>query len=216
MRSFRLLWTELNSIAAAPSVDDLLLSQLALSEPETDERVEMAIMRPAMNMRGIRSGDVGDRARNAIQVTATASVGFRLVPAQTPAHIREAVENHIRELGYHIVYSPPDYLQRREHAKIVELNWPDNGYPSYRASMDLPIAQEVASILDNLKDDPLIQLPTMGGSLPIYLIAQELDVPVLILPVANHDNNQHGKDENIRLQNLWDAIEIYSAVLTSL
>jgi len=40
--------------------------------------------------------------------------------------------------------------------------------------------------------------------------------PVVILPVANHDNNQHGKDENLRLQNLWDAIEIYAAVLMSL
>jgi acetylornithine deacetylase/succinyl-diaminopimelate desuccinylase-like protein len=56
----------------------------------------------------------------------------------------------------------------------------------------------------------------MGGSLPIYLIAEEIGAPVLILPVANHDNNQHGKDENIRLQNLWDAIEIYAAVLTGL
>ena len=25
-----------------------------------------------------------------------------------------------------------------------------------------------------------------------------------------------GKDENLRLQNLWDAIEIYAAVLTNL
>jgi acetylornithine deacetylase/succinyl-diaminopimelate desuccinylase-like protein len=38
----------------------------------------------------------------------------------------------------------------------------------------------------------------------------------LILPIANHDNNQHGANENLRLQNLWDAIEIYAAVLTGL
>jgi len=38
----------------------------------------------------------------------------------------------------------------------------------------------------------------------------------LILPIANHDNNQHGSDENLRLQNLWDAIEIYATVLTEL
>ena len=56
----------------------------------------------------------------------------------------------------------------------------------------------------------------MGGSLPLYLIDEVIGAPILILPVANHDNNQHGKDENLRLQNLWDAIEIYSAVLTGL
>ena len=207
---------ELAAIEAAPSVDELLLKQLAIGAPETSERVEMAIMRPAINMRGIRSGDVGNHARNAIQVAATASVGLRLVPAQTPEFVREKVEAHIRGQGYHILYQPPTLEQRRNHEKIAMLHWPDHGYPAYRASMDLPIAQEVAGILDGLKDDPLIQLPTMGGSLPIYLIAQEVGSPVLILPVANHDNNQHGKDENIRLQNLWDAIEIYAAVLTGL
>ena len=143
-------------------------------------------------------------------------MGLRLVPKQTPAYLREVIEAHIREQGYHIVYQSPDVNTLREYTRIAELNWPDHGYPAYRASMALPIAQEVASILDGLSDDPLIQLPTMGGSLPIYLIAEEVGSPVLILPVANHDNNQHGKDENIRLQNLWDAIEIYAAVLTGL
>lgn len=208
--------TEIAAIENAPSVDALMLDQLGIGAAETDERLEMAIMRPAINFRGIRSGDVGDNARNAIQVAATASVGLRLVPNQTQAHLREMIEAHIRAKGYHIVYSPPGSDMRRAHGRIAELHWGEHGYPAYRASMDLPIAREVASILDDISDDPLIELPTMGGSLPIYLIAQEVGAPVLILPVANHDNNQHGKDENIRLQNLWDAIEIYAAVLTGL
>jgi acetylornithine deacetylase/succinyl-diaminopimelate desuccinylase-like protein len=208
--------TELHAIQSAPQVDELLLEQLGIAQPETNERLEMAIMRPAMNLRGIRAGDVGDEARNAIEVSATASVGLRLVPAQTQEHLRETIEAHIRKQGYHIVYEPPSADQRREHANIAQLAWADHGYPAYRASMDLPIAFEIAEILGGLEQDPLIQLPTMGGSLPIYLIAQEIGAPVLILPIANHDNNQHGKDENIRLQNLWDAIEVYSAVLTGL
>ena len=70
--------------------------------------------------------------------------------------------------------------------------------------------------MNQLGDESLIQLPTMGGSLPLYLIDEALGSPILILPIANHDNNQHGKNENIRLQNLWDAIEIYAAVLMNL
>lgn len=208
--------TELQAIENAPPVDELLLGQLGVGAPETSDRVEMAIMRPAINMRGIRSGDVGAQARNAIQVSATASVGLRLVPAQTRAHLREVIEAHIGKQGYHIVYAPPGAEERREYGRIAELHWADEGYPAYRAPMDLPIAREVAAILDDLSDEPLIELPTMGGSLPIYLITQEIGSPVLILPIANHDNNQHGKDENLRLQNLWDAIEIYAAVLTGL
>ena len=94
--------------------------------------------------------------------------------------------------------------------------WEEGGYPAYRAPLDLPIAQAVADTVNQLRDEELIQLPTMGGSLPIYVIEQVTGAPVVILPIANHDNNQHGKDENLRLQNLWDAIEIYAAVLTNL
>ena len=56
----------------------------------------------------------------------------------------------------------------------------------------------------------------MGGSLPLHIVEDTLKTPILILPIANHDNNQHGANENLRLQNLWDAIEIYAAVLTGL
>ena len=72
------------------------------------------------------------------------------------------------------------------------------------------------SIMNQLGDESLIRLPMMGGSLPLYLIDEVIGAPIVILPIANHDNNQHGKDENLRLQNLWDAIEIYAALLTHL
>jgi len=207
---------ELEAIEQAPSVDEQMIEELGIGAPEAAERVELSIMRPAMNLRGIRSGDVGDMARNSIQTSATASIGLRLVPAQTPDYLRRVIEAHIREQGYLIVYEPPTDEQRRSHDRIALLDWGESGYPAYRTPMTLPAAQSVAAILNQLSDQPLIQLPTMGGSLPLYLIDEVLETPVLILPIANHDNNQHGKNENMRLQNLWDAIEIYAAVITNL
>ena len=35
-------------------------------------------------------------------------------------------------------------------------------------------------------------------------------------PIANHDDNQHAANENLRLQNLWDGIEIYAALFAGL
>ena len=207
---------ELEAIEQAPSVDDQLIEELGIGAPENAERIEVSIMRPAMNLRGIRSGDVGAQARNSIQTSATASIGLRLVPAQTPDYLQQVIEQHIRNQGYLIVYEPPTAEQRRSHDHIALLDWGESGYPAYRTPMNLPEAEAVAAILDELSDQPLIQLPTMGGSLPLYLIEEVLKTPVLILPIANHDNNQHGKDENLRLQNLWDAIEIYAAVITNL
>ena len=207
---------ELEAIEAAPSVDQALISDLGIGRPETTQRVELAVMRPAMNLRGIRSGDVGAQARNSIQTSATASIGLRLVPAQTPDYLREVIEQHIRRQGYLIVYEEPTSEQRRANDHIALLDWSEAGYPAYRAAFDLPMAQSIAAIMNQLGDEALIQLPTMGGSLPLYLIDKVAGAPVLILPIANHDNNQHGKDENLRLQNLWDAIEIYAAVLSNL
>ncbi len=52
----------------------------------------------------------------------------------------------------------------------------------------------------------------MGGSIPTYLFQQPNDTPVIGLLIENHDKNQHAADENLRLQNLWDGIEIYAAL----
>jgi acetylornithine deacetylase/succinyl-diaminopimelate desuccinylase-like protein len=207
---------EMEAVEAAPSVDEGLIRELGIGRPETTERVELAVMRPAMNLRGIRSGDVGEQARNSIQTSATASIGLRLVPAQTPGYLREAVERHITNQGYLVVHQQPTSEERAAHDRIALLDWSEAGYPAYRAPFDLPMAKSVAGIMSQLTDDGLVQLPTMGGSLPLYLIDEVVGAPILILPIANHDNNQHGKDENLRLQNLWDAIEIYAAVLTGL
>ena len=207
---------EMEAIEAVPSVDAGLIAEFGIGKPETIDRVEMAVMRPAINLRGIRSGDVGAQARNSIQTSATASIGLRLVPAQTPDHLRDAIEQHIRNQGYLVVHENPSAEQRAVHDRIALLDWSEAGYPAYRAPFDLPIAKSIAGIINQLGDDELIQLPTMGGSLPLYLIDKAIGAPILILPIANHDNNQHGRDENLRLQNLWDAIEIYAAVLSNL
>ncbi len=208
--------SELEAIARAPDISPQLARELGFGQAETAERLELALLRPAINLRGIRSGDVGAASRNAIQTSATASIDLRLVPAQTPEHLREVIEAHIRAQGYHLVYSVPTEEERASHERIAQLDWSEAGYPAYRAPMDLPISQSVAAIVEDWSDGELIVLPTMGGSLPLYLIDEAIGVPILTLPIANHDNNQHGNDENIRLQNLWDAIEIYAEVLTGL
>ena len=205
------------AIAASPQMDTLLATDMGIVSPETDDRIELAITRPAMNLRGIRGGDVGADARNAIQPTASASIGLRLVPDQTPDYLRSVIEQHIEEQGFHIIDDEPTAEQRLQYNRLARINWSNSGgYPAYRASFDQPLAMQISSILDELSDRTLIQTPTMGGSLPLYVVEDVLDVPILILPIANHDNNQHGANENLRLQNLWDAIEIYAAVLTGL
>jgi len=39
-------------------------------------------------------------------------------------------------------------------------------------------------------------------------------MPNISVPIANHDDNQHSYNENLRIQNLWDGIEVMAALLT--
>jgi acetylornithine deacetylase/succinyl-diaminopimelate desuccinylase-like protein len=54
--------------------------------------------------------------------------------------------------------------------------------------------------------------PTMGGSLPLYL-KKITKVNTISVPIANHDNNQHAENENIRIQNLFDGIETMGSLM---
>jgi len=208
---------ELDAIAASPRMDQMLINDLGIGAAETEDRLEIAITRPAMNLRGIRGGDVGAQARNVIQPSAEASIGLRLVPAQTPDYLRDVIEKHIEGQGFFIIHDEPTADQRRQHQRLARLDWSKSGgYPAYRAAFDDPLAMKISALLDELSDQTLIQTPTMGGSLPLYIVEDVLKTRILILPIANHDDNQHGANENLRLQNLWDAIEIYATVLTGL
>ena len=69
--------------------------------------------------------------------------------------------------------------------------------------------------MTNAGHDPVL-LPTSGGSLPIYLFETASKAPVIVFPIANHDNNQHAANENLRLQNLWDGIDVFAAFFSQL
>ena len=72
----------------------------------------------------------------------------------------------------------------------------------------------VIDALQRASDQPIVRMPTLGGSLPLSIISETLDQPTITVPIANYDNNQHAENENIRLQNLWDGIEIYASLMT--
>jgi acetylornithine deacetylase/succinyl-diaminopimelate desuccinylase-like protein len=74
----------------------------------------------------------------------------------------------------------------------------------------------VLAALNDGAPAPLLALPTMGGSGPTYLFEQVLRVPMITLPIANYDDNQHAANENLRIQNLWDGIETYAALLAGI
>ena len=80
--------------------------------------------------------------------------------------------------------------------------------------MNNPHAQHIVSRVQEVVGEDLILLPTLGGSLPLYLFTDVLKKPALVVPIANHDNNQHAANENIRIENLWYGIKLIGAIMT--
>ena len=59
-----------------------------------------------------------------------------------------------------------------------------------------------------------MRLPTLGEGLPFSAFSDVLGIPTIGISLVNFDNNQHGPDENLGLQNLWDAVELLANVIT--
>ncbi len=202
------------ALANLPSFDDELRQELGLARTE-GEGASLAerLLLPALTVKGLESGNVGAKARNVIPATATASLGIRLVKGNDPEAMLDLVEAHIRRQGFHIVRDDPDHATRLRYPKIARVTR-GGGYPAARTPMDLPLAQAVIRAMTDAAGEAPILVPALGGSLPLYLFTDVLGKPALIVPIANHDDNQHAPDENLRLANLFYGIDLYAALLT--
>lgn len=205
---------ELQAAREMPNFDAELKHTFGIARTEAEpELLQTQLMRPALNVRGIAGGRVGAAAANVISSEASASIDFRLVPDQTPDGVRTRVEKHIVRQGYHIVRQPPDEATRAAHPLIAYLAWDAEGaYPAARTPLDEPMAQRAAAVIEQMVGAPIVRAPALGGSVPMYLFQGGGSTPVVGVPIANFDNNQHAANENLLLQNLWDGIEIFAGL----
>jgi acetylornithine deacetylase/succinyl-diaminopimelate desuccinylase-like protein len=204
---------ERGAIAEAPDVDQDLKKELWLGRTEGGGKKLVELLNlPSLNVRGLSSARTGSGASNVIPASATATIDMRLVKGIDHRDAEQRMVEHIRKKGYFIVDHEPDSAMRMAHPKLAFVKVGVEGYNASRTSMDLPISQLVLKTAD-LARGPVVKLPTMGGSVPLYMIDEILHVPTITVPIANHDNNQHSFNENIRIQNLWDGIELMAALL---
>lgn len=199
------------AIAALPPVEADLLAQFGLAAAESADGLTLSTMRPALNVVSLRAGG----SERAIPASAEAGLDFRLVPGQTTERVQAAFEARLAELGWTVVRADPDAATRARSRRIVRVNW-ELGYPAYRHGLDAPDSLAVRKVAGLASNGPLAILPMMGGSVPLEVIDRKLGVPMIGLPIANHDNRQHAPNENARVGNLWTGIETYAAMLTRL
>jgi acetylornithine deacetylase/succinyl-diaminopimelate desuccinylase-like protein len=204
------------ALAAMPPVEADLKRAFGLGRNIGPARLADGYLAPTLNVRALHSGDEGPNAANAIATEAEASLDFRLAPGETPAHVRELTESYLQRQGWFIVRETPDTALRLAHPKIVKVRWDAGGALATKTALDLPASKAVAATIARTVGYPVIELPLVGASSGMADIVEVLRVPMVGVSIANYDDNQHTRNENLRLGNLWDGIEVYAGLLTDL
>jgi acetylornithine deacetylase/succinyl-diaminopimelate desuccinylase-like protein len=198
-----------------PNIDSQLRQEFGLGRTEDHGTVAEQILKPGLNLDRIEGGGSGPNPANAIPSSATAYIDFRLVPDQTPTIVKQQLEDYLRALGYFLVNHVPTQEERTQHPRVLQVVWAA-GYPPQRTPIDTPVSQAFIAAEKTVTGNTLVLLPTLGGSTPSYLFEQQFKAPVIGLPTANFDDNQHAANENLKLKNLWDGITIFAGVFGDL
>ena len=205
---------EKKAIRDLPPFDDSLRMQLGFAKPDGGGRsLAELINEPSLNINGIVSAETGPGARNVIPTTASATLDLRIVRSVDYRRQVERLVSHIERQGFTVLDRAPTPEERLKFARIATVKQRGGGYNAERTPMNLPLSQSVLAAVQSAFPGRTLAIPTLGGSLPLSIIGEALHVPTITVPIANYDNNQHAEDESIRLQNLWDGIEIMAALM---
>jgi acetylornithine deacetylase/succinyl-diaminopimelate desuccinylase-like protein len=204
---------EMKAIDEMPRVDSDLMKEYGLAATDGGGRsLAELLTQPSLNIDGIRSEYVGAEARTIIPDRATASLDMRLVKGEDPERKMQRLVAHIKKMGYLVVSEEPGDELRLEHPLIARVVG-TKGYRAVRTSMSLPVSRRVIAAVEKAIGYKPVLAPTLGGSVPLYIFDSTTHSAQIGVPIVNHDNNQHGVDENLRIQNLWHGIEIFAALM---
>ena len=169
---------------------------------------------PTLNINGIASANVGATATNVIPAVARATLDLRLVLGIDWQRQVGRVIEHMKAQGWQVIDHDPTDAERAKFARLIKVETAGQGYNAQRTQFSLPIARDVIAAVQSTTTEPVMKLPTAGGSLPLSVIVETLGVNVISVPVGNYDNNQHAENENMRVDYLWDGMETFAALMT--
>ena len=203
------------SLAQVPDDVDQIHGLLQIKTPEkVGANYQEALQYPSLNARGINSAWVGAQARTIVPDNATVAIDIRLVPESHPDSLIKALRTHIHTQGFHIVDHEPSYEERRAHDKLVYMYASSATLP-FRTEMNTATGRWLEGVVNATFNLEPIKVRIMGGTVPISAFINELNIPAVIVPMVNPDNNQHSPNENLRIGHLNYAIQLFEGILSS-
>ncbi|WP_246000854.1 M20/M25/M40 family metallo-hydrolase [Pontibacter diazotrophicus] len=205
----------LKVMAAVPDNKEEINARLVIAEEEkVGNNYQESLQYPSLNIRGMQSAVVGKGAATIVPDEAVALLDIRLVPETEAKRMVSLVDSHIQKQGYTVLNHAPTTEERLRYPQIVFMQ-SSGGTPAFRTDVNAPISVWLRKALANsYKKEPVV-IRMMGGTVPVVSFVQALDVPAVLVPLVNVDNNQHSPDENLRLGNLRMGMKTCLSILTS-
>jgi acetylornithine deacetylase/succinyl-diaminopimelate desuccinylase-like protein len=203
-------------LAAVPDDLPAIHGHIGFRSPDgVGGNLQEALQYPSLNVKGMQSGWVGQAARTIIPATAVANIDLRLVKESDGDRLLGLVRQHIEGQGYHIIPEgrEPTDAERATYDRLASFGG-TTSYAAFRTDLNGPTGSWLQRALTNTFGKAPVLLRTMGGSVPIAPFVTTLNVPAVVLPLVNPDNNQHSPNENILLRNYFLGAETLYGVLT--
>lgn len=173
-----------------------------------------ALQYPSLNVRGLGSGWVGDKARTIVPETATAEIDIRLVPESDGNRLKGLVKRHLKDQGFYIMDKVPTKADRLAHDKIMTIT-EGTVTDAFRTDLDNAYGDFLSKILAPNPEEEPVRIRIMGGTVPIAPFINELKIPAFIVPMVNPDNNQHSPNENLKIGQIAYGIETFYKLLST-
>jgi len=198
-------------LAAVPDDAEAVNARLGIAQAEkVGENYQQAMNYLTLNIPAMKAGEYGS-GRSVIPATATATVEFRSVPGTDPERILGLFRKFIEDQGFHIIAGKtPTDEERRSYPRLAAMIGGRGG-----RAMSTPLNSPVGVWAQNAfrkayKEEP-VRIPIMGGGVPSGPLANGLNVPLILIPLVNADNNQHAANENLRIGNFYAGVKsLYS------
>jgi acetylornithine deacetylase/succinyl-diaminopimelate desuccinylase-like protein len=201
-------------MAAVPDNKQAINKALMIVEEEkVGNNYQESLQYPSLNIKGMKAAVVGKGSGTIVPEEAVATFDIRLVPETDGKRMVELVKKHIEKQGFTVLDHVPTPEERLKYAQIVFFEG-NAGTPAFRTNINEPMGVWLRkAVSEGFGKEPVI-IRIMGGTVPVVPFIQALQVPAVIVPLVNMDNNQHSPNENLRLGNLRTGIKTCLSILT--